>query len=73
MSKSNAKKQREKWQREGFRNPEENRGSWGQVKPVTRKTPTRLEAIRKLENKHKRRLNTHHLDEGQSFFLFWLK
>jgi hypothetical protein len=50
---SKAKRLRKKLEREGRRNPELNRGDWNGIKPVTRKTPTKLEAVRKYERKHK--------------------
>ncbi len=68
MGKSQAKKQREKWQREGFRNPNLNRGSWGTLNPVTKKTATRIEKLRKLESKHKKRFDHGSTDNGQIVF-----
>jgi hypothetical protein len=69
MAKSKARKQREKWQREGHLNPEINRGTWGSVNPMTKRTPAIIEKQRKIDSKHKKRFNQgeHALDKP---FLF---
>lgn len=68
MGKSRAQKQRKKVQREGLRNPELNRGQWGQLNPITRMTSTKLGQMRKTENKHKKRFEPQSPDYGQIVF-----
>ncbi|HSU80676.1 MAG TPA: hypothetical protein VLK78_09675 [Candidatus Angelobacter sp.] len=55
MAKSKAKKQRDKWQREGHFNPELNRGTWAGMNPTTKRTPTLIEKQRKVDSKYKKR------------------
>jgi hypothetical protein len=57
MAKSKARKHREKKQREGYLNPEINRGTWGDVNPMTKRTPALIEKQRKINFKHKKRFN----------------
>ncbi|QST02770.1 hypothetical protein IMZ31_19665 (plasmid) [Pontibacillus sp. ALD_SL1] len=67
MGKSKAKKWREKRVREGLYNPEQSRGSWNGVHPVTKKTKTKQEKWSKLENKHKKhRPHENHEDDAFS-------
>ncbi|WEG10824.1 hypothetical protein PU629_11580 [Pullulanibacillus sp. KACC 23026] len=67
MAKSKAKKYRDKRKREGFRHPELSRASWRELNPVTRKTPTKLEAMQKQETKYKRRLDRTESDDSIVF------
>jgi hypothetical protein len=55
MGKSKAKKQRERRIREGKSNPEKNRGDWNGIIPITKKTPKKIEKVRKKAKKHKKR------------------
>ena len=55
MAKSKARKQREHLVRQGKRDPQGMRGSWGDVKPLTRMTPTLQEKKEKGMAKHKSR------------------
>lgn len=55
MAKSNARKQREKWAREGKRNPELNRSMFAFADMRQRKTKTKTEKLH--QNKHKRSLS----------------
>ena len=55
MAKSNAKKFREKLEREGRRNPEWNRLSW-EIDPTTRKTKTKQEKLRQEMQKADKQL-----------------
>lgn len=54
MAVSKTKKRRLKLEREGKHNPEELRGSWHGVHPVTRTTPGLREKAERLHKKHKR-------------------
>ncbi len=65
MSKSKAKKHREKRVREGKRNPALNRGVYAMADLATRKTKTKQESIQR--QKHRR------FDESDDVFLVWLK
>lgn len=67
MSKSLAKKTRDKQVREGRRDPGEGRLNWNGVNPVTRRTPTLQEKQIRQMNKHKRR-NLNRFDGTDSFF-----
>lgn len=73
MAKSKARKQREKILREGHRNPENNRVTWGAMDPVTRTTPTRFGKLKKLDKKHKKRFDHYYDDNGRPFLIFRLK
>lgn len=53
MAKSKAKKLREKLEREGRRNPELNRGTWGVLNPIERKPMHPKAEQRRKEAKHK--------------------
>jgi hypothetical protein len=53
MAKSKARKQREGLTREGRMDPALLRGTWGGIDPTTRRTPTKKELLRRLEQKHK--------------------
>lgn len=55
MSRSKAKKVRQRKIRAGFLNPEISRLDWNGLNPVTRRTPTRREKWIKTVNKHKGR------------------
>ncbi len=67
MSKSKAKKQREKRIREGKRNPALNRGVYAMTDLATRKTKTKQEYMEQQRQKTRR------FDESDEFFLVWTK
>lgn len=67
MGKSRARKQREHLIRQGKRDPQGMRGSWGDVKPVTRLTPTLRLKKEKGMAKHKSR----HSGDFYSFVAAW--
>jgi len=70
MAKTKAKKRRAKLVREGRRDPVLERGSWGSIKPVERKTPTLMELKQKMNTKHKKRYQPHHWDCDDTFSCF---
>jgi hypothetical protein len=67
MALSKAQKLRKKAEREGRLNPGEQRLGWNGVNPVTKVAPTKLERLLRLENKHKRKRNGCHGDDGSVF------
>ncbi|MGV3466478.1 MAG: hypothetical protein ACO1OT_14440 [Heyndrickxia sp.] len=67
MSKSKAKKRREKHVREGKRNPSENRGIYALSDMRTRKTKTRKELLSQV--KHKGRLSYEVFEDKSTFYL----
>ncbi|GAF21204.1 hypothetical protein JCM19047_878 [Bacillus sp. JCM 19047] len=67
MSRSKAKKQREKRIREGKRNPALNRGVYAMADLATRKTKTKQEYMEQQRQKTRR------FDESDEFFLVWTK
>lgn len=68
MSKSKAKKRREKLVREGKRNPSENRGVYALTDMRTRKTKTKKELLSQF--KHKGRLSNENFEDNRPFILF---
>ncbi|MBP3040153.1 hypothetical protein J9303_11715 [Bacillaceae bacterium Marseille-Q3522] len=54
MTKSKARKYREKQVREGQFDVTMKRGSWGDLSPVSRKTKTKHEQLIRLEKKYKK-------------------
>lgn len=54
MSKSYAKRRREQKIKEGHLDPSISRLDWGDIKPITRMTPTRKEKIEKKYKKYKK-------------------
>lgn len=68
MSKSNARKHRDRLIREGKRNPSDKRGIYALADLRTRKTKTKLQ--KKMQNKHKGRLSGYeHADNRPLFCL----
>ncbi|KQL53854.1 hypothetical protein AN964_10320 [Heyndrickxia shackletonii] len=66
MSKSKAKKRREKLVREGKRNPSENRGVYALTDMRTRKTKTKKEVLSQV--KHKSRLSYESIEDKSTFY-----
>jgi hypothetical protein len=66
MAKSNAKKKRNKWEREGLRNPELNRGIYVMADMRSRTTKTKKEKMNQV--KYKKRLFDHTGDGSNSRF-----
>ncbi|MBB2481901.1 hypothetical protein H5P36_17135 [Bacillus sp. APMAM] len=66
MSKSKAKKRREKLVREGKRNPSENRGVYALTDMRTRKTKTKKEVLSQV--KHKGRLSYESIEDKSTFY-----
>jgi len=66
MSKSKAKKRREKLVREGKRNPLENRGIYALTDMRTRKTKTKKELLTQV--KHKGRLSYENVEDKSPFY-----
>jgi hypothetical protein len=67
MALSKAQKLRKKAEREGRLEPSGQRLGWNGVNPITKVTPTKLERLQRLENKHKRKRNGCHGDDGSVF------
>jgi len=66
LSKSNAKKRREKLVREGKRNPSEKRGVYALTDMRTRKTKTKKEINSQV--KHKGRLSYENFEDKSPFY-----
>lgn len=66
MAKTKAKKMRMKLEREGKRNPELSRGTWGAINPIERK-PARPEIEQRRKEKKYKRNYAKDLDGGCSY------
>ncbi|KMY50325.1 hypothetical protein [Peribacillus loiseleuriae] len=69
MAKSKAMKLREKQLREGNRDVSKSRGTWCDIKPISRMTKTKQATLEKYEKKHKRNQSQDRYENG-SFFIF---
>lgn len=69
MSKSKAKKHREKLIREGKLDVSMKRGSWGNVNPYVRHTKTKQEALAQMQSKHRKNHSQKLYGENGSFYL----